>query len=81
MPDITMCSGMDCPLKDKCFRYSAKPHDYQSYFRKPPFEIIHNRFTCNYFWGDGADLLFEQLTGIIKGNVRGKRRNKKSRGK
>ena len=36
MPDITMCSGEKCPLKQMCHRYTAKPSNYQSYFMKPP---------------------------------------------
>jgi hypothetical protein len=32
MPDISMCSNNKCYLKDKCYRYTAKPHEYrQSY--------------------------------------------------
>jgi len=28
-PDITMCSGQECPKKDTCFRYLAKPSEYR----------------------------------------------------
>jgi len=37
MPDITMCSGGKCPLKEKCYRHKAKPDRMQSYFAKEPF--------------------------------------------
>jgi len=47
MPDITMCRGDDCPLKEQCYRYKAKPDEYlQSYFVTPPY--IDN--TCDRFW-------------------------------
>ncbi len=36
MPDITMCRGYGCPLKDGCHRYTAKPDQMQSYFLVPP---------------------------------------------
>ena len=35
--DITMCFGKDCPLKNDCIRYVAKPEKYQSYFEESPY--------------------------------------------
>jgi len=46
MPDITMCSGKDCPLKETCYRYKAKPDEYQSYFMEAPY----NDGECNHYW-------------------------------
>lgn len=32
MSDISMCEGKDCPIRDKCRRFTAKPNPYrQSY--------------------------------------------------
>lgn len=31
MPDITMCLSENCPVKNICFRYTAKPDALQSY--------------------------------------------------
>lgn len=31
MPDITMCSSEQCPMKDKCYRTTAKSSKYQSW--------------------------------------------------
>jgi hypothetical protein len=32
MPDIAMCADNKCPLKEECYRYSAKVNTlYQSY--------------------------------------------------
>lgn len=28
MPDITMCPGTGCPLRETCFRYMAEPSEY-----------------------------------------------------
>ena len=30
MPDITMCRNEHCQDKTECYRYMAKPSDYQS---------------------------------------------------
>ena len=49
MADITMCSGEKCPLKENCYRYTAKPNEFrQAYFMEPP--VIGE--TCEYFWRD-----------------------------
>lgn len=39
MPDISMCSSDNCPMKDKCYRSTATASKYQSYSN---FE-----YTCN----------------------------------
>jgi hypothetical protein len=31
MADITMCKNETCPMKNRCYRYTAIPSDYQSY--------------------------------------------------
>ena len=46
MPDITMCTGERCPLKQICYRHTATPSSYQSYFAQSP--VLGG--TCEYFW-------------------------------
>lgn len=49
MPDISMCEGGNCPVKDSCYRYLAKPNEYrQSYFIVPPYIKAENK--CPYYW-------------------------------
>lgn len=49
MADITMCSGKNCPLRGRCYRYAAKPSEYrQSYFVEPPFD--KEKQECEYFY-------------------------------
>ena len=50
MPDITMCKGEGCEARVTCYRFTAKPSKYQSYFNESPAEnggceyyINHNR--------------------------------------
>lgn len=31
MPDITMCTSENCPVKDKCYRTQATPGTWQSW--------------------------------------------------
>lgn len=47
MADITMCKDENCPLKEKCYRFKAKPSEYwQSYFINSPYK----NGDCEYFW-------------------------------
>jgi len=47
VPDISMCQGDECPLKEKCYRYLAKPNEYQSYFVTPPYK---DDGSCDHLW-------------------------------
>ena len=48
MPDITMCPGQDCPMKERCYRSTATPSDWrQTYFLGIP---LKEDKTCDYFW-------------------------------
>jgi len=50
MADISKCSGVGCPKKEKCYRYTAPGSYYQSYFTYPPMEVIKGKWSCGYFW-------------------------------
>lgn len=46
MPDISMCMGEGCPMKEECYRYKARPSEYsQSYFMEVPYKDE----SCEYF--------------------------------
>ena len=52
MPDITMCDDNECPRKDFCYRYTAKPSEYgQSRFAESPLEGDE----CIYFADNGEE--------------------------
>lgn len=39
MADIAMCSGKDCPIKMKCYRYKAKKGFWQFYYTEIPYDF------------------------------------------
>ena len=52
MPDISMCEGGECPHKEKCYRYKAKPSEYQQTFFD---EVPYKNGKCEHFmkyWGE-----------------------------
>ena len=38
MADISMCEGNGCEVKHTCYRFTAKPSNYQSYFAPTTIE-------------------------------------------
>jgi len=49
MADITMCAGLNCPKKKKCYRYTAPINPYrQAYFGNLPYDFENN--TCEHYW-------------------------------
>lgn len=42
-----MCQDERCPFKRECFRFTAKPDGYQSYFTESPYNVKKNK--CGYF--------------------------------
>jgi hypothetical protein len=62
-PDITMCPGTNCPQREKCYRFTAKPDEYwQSYFIDPPIKDGK----CDLYWGENAESIWNQLKDIMK---------------
>lgn len=49
-----MCPGGDCPYKEDCYRYTAKPNDYQSFFAYAPIR----EGKCDYYWGDNQESIW-----------------------
>lgn len=46
MPDIAMCMGVKCPIRENCYRYKAVPNFRQTYFEKAPIKNCD----CDYYW-------------------------------
>jgi len=60
MPDITMCSGKNCEMREICYRYTAEPSKFrQSYFLDTPNDGLE----CEYFWDTGC-----KYCGLHNGN-------------
>lgn len=57
MSDITKCKGVNCPVAEHCYRFTATVDKYgQSYFVDSPGEHHEDgKFTCDHYWGDNAD--------------------------
>jgi len=50
MIDLDMCEGFGCPLKYKCYRYTAlKSYKYQSYMIEVPFRREKGKTVCDLF--------------------------------
>lgn len=71
--DYTSCPGNECPIKDKCYRFTGpKESLYQSYFVEIPgnWEKTDDSdapgWNCQMFWGEPQDNILNQLKEIVK---------------
>lgn len=63
--DITKCKGINCPLKESCFRYTAKAGEFQqSYFTEVPYD--KETGTCPTYWGVSEEAVIKQLEQIFE---------------
>ena len=69
MSDITKCKGINCPVKDNCYRNTAVDGYRQSWFSETPGEINEGKFTCDMYWGENAEGTWNQLIEITKGDL------------
>ena len=68
MADITKCTYEDCPVKNKCYRYTSEVGVLQSYFLDAPYQIVEGKFTCEMFLCDNAEAIWNQLKNITDEN-------------
>ena len=47
-----MCEGINCPMKNECYRYTAPVGLRQSYFAETP---IKDGKDCEYYWKTQED--------------------------
>lgn len=57
-----MCPGTGCPHKETCYRFTAKPDEYQWKFSTPPIKDGK----CDMYWGENAENIWNQLKEIMK---------------
>lgn len=49
MSDISKCSGYDCPIRNKCFRFTALANESWQTYISPPGKYIGRKFVCDFF--------------------------------
>ena len=66
MADITKCTGVNCPIRDNCYRYTAKDSSLcQSYFVDDNVgEHTVDGFKCDLYWGDNAESIWNDIKEI-----------------
>lgn len=53
MPDICMCMGDNCPLRESCYRYTAYPTRRTQSYMNPPYNPLTK--DCDYHWLDSEE--------------------------
>jgi len=62
MADITKCVGTDCPVKETCYRYTAKADFQQSWFSECPIKDGK----CDMYWGENSQSIYSMLQDIVQ---------------
>lgn len=53
MADITKCKGIGCPIKEDCYRYTAKEEFTQLWFVDNNVGAeTEEGFKCDMYWGE-----------------------------
>ena len=68
MADITKCKGINCPVRDNCYRYTVRDSGfYQSWFVDDNVgKMVDNKFSCDVYWGENAETAWKELKEITK---------------
>ena len=48
MPDIAKCKGINCPIRDSCYRYTSEASYMQTYISDELYD--HERKYCQMYW-------------------------------
>lgn len=56
MPDITMCSSKECPMRGSCYRIRAKPDKLQSWTNFEYFCNENSGFNEYIKWNNKEDM-------------------------
>lgn len=50
--DISMCADNECPVRETCYRFKAKPSEYRQSYGE--FDRLNNpgiaEGSCSYYW-------------------------------
>jgi hypothetical protein len=57
MTDITKCNNKECPMKEKCYRHTAKDGFFQSYCYFSP----ESKTLCHHFYPNQLEYDDEEL--------------------
>ena len=63
MADITKCDGKDCPVKESCYRFTAKASDYQYYFIESPIKDGK----CEMYWEKQSEYTIKKIKDRLNG--------------
>ena len=58
MADISKCGGVDCSIKEKCYRYTATSNEYRQSYMMPD----KKGKDCEYYWDNKQKKLNENTS-------------------
>lgn len=66
MADITKCLNDGCPVREKCYRFTAQDSERQA-VAMFDFKVVERKVHCDYFWLNSSDKKDNELTKVFDG--------------
>lgn len=66
MADITMCLNSACPVRHKCYRWTAPQSPYQT-VAEFNFKYENRYVSCEYFWLNSDNKEDQKYTKVFDG--------------
>ena len=66
MADITKCVNGACPVKNKCYRWTAQDSERQA-VELFDFKVVERKVHCEFFWLNSRDKKDNDLTKVFDG--------------
>lgn len=66
MADITKCLNDGCPVRNKCYRWTAQGSERQA-VQLFDYKVVDRKVHCEHFWLNSSDKKDNELTKVFDG--------------
>lgn len=67
MADITKCFNEACPVRRKCYRFTAPHDEYYQAVALFDFKVTERKVHCEYFWLNSDNKEDQKYTKVFDG--------------
>lgn len=67
MADITKCLNDGCPVRNKCYRFTAPSNEYAQAVSMFDYKVVERKVHCDHFWLNSSDKKDNDLTKVFDG--------------
>ena len=67
MPDISLCRNTNCPLRNNCYRFTAKPDEFRQAYGS--FTYDYETKSCDHYWARYEEAKAQQLADMFSAKL------------